>query len=158
MIRRPPRSTRTDTLFPYTTLFRSARVLRTAFVVLDRAGGGSRVLQLDIAVVEARAADRGEARSIVEHDEQIFDDAVAQAVGQLDPVPIGDVAFGVLDHDIAFGEYLPRLPVPRHLVRAQLDRFAVHLDIALGDDDLAVAVVIEVIGGNAALLDRKSVV
>src|SRR3546814_10526344 len=28
MIRRPPRSTRTDTLFPYTTLFRS---LRTGF-------------------------------------------------------------------------------------------------------------------------------
>src|SRR3546814_961173 len=28
MIRRPPRSTRTDTLFPYTTLFRSARILR----------------------------------------------------------------------------------------------------------------------------------
>src|SRR3546814_8966951 len=27
MIRRPPRSTRTDTLFPYTTLFRSALVL-----------------------------------------------------------------------------------------------------------------------------------
>src|SRR3546814_5017000 len=28
MIRRPPRSTRTDTLFPYTTLFRSARSKR----------------------------------------------------------------------------------------------------------------------------------
>src|SRR3546814_3913980 len=27
MIRRPPRSTRTDTLFPYTTLFRSHAVL-----------------------------------------------------------------------------------------------------------------------------------
>src|SRR3546814_13062852 len=27
MIRRPPRSTRTDTLFPYTTLFRSTRFL-----------------------------------------------------------------------------------------------------------------------------------
>src|SRR3546814_16609352 len=27
MIRRPPRSTRTDTLFPYTTLFRSGRVI-----------------------------------------------------------------------------------------------------------------------------------
>src|SRR3546814_6593582 len=27
MIRRPPRSTRTDTLFPYTTLFRSVAVL-----------------------------------------------------------------------------------------------------------------------------------
>src|SRR3546814_13973742 len=33
MIRRPPRSTRTDTLFPYTTLFRSApRRLRDAAV------------------------------------------------------------------------------------------------------------------------------
>src|SRR3546814_18421309 len=30
MIRRPPRSTRTDTLFPYTTLFRSGRVLQQA--------------------------------------------------------------------------------------------------------------------------------
>src|SRR3546814_20447592 len=28
MIRRPPRSTRTDTLFPYTTLFRSAAAPR----------------------------------------------------------------------------------------------------------------------------------
>src|SRR3546814_15266435 len=27
MIRRPPRSTRTDTLFPYTTLFRSCMIL-----------------------------------------------------------------------------------------------------------------------------------
>src|SRR3546814_15159076 len=30
MIRRPPRSTRTDTLFPYTTLFRSEGVRRRA--------------------------------------------------------------------------------------------------------------------------------
>src|SRR3546814_5856157 len=32
MIRRPPRSTRTDTLFPYTTLFRSRRPLWAPFV------------------------------------------------------------------------------------------------------------------------------
>src|SRR3546814_4495641 len=38
MIRRPPRSTRTDTLFPYTTLFRSR-------------GGGHEDLDLKIAVV-----------------------------------------------------------------------------------------------------------
>src|SRR3546814_4952131 len=30
MIRRPPRSTRTDTLFPYTTLFRSERDIALA--------------------------------------------------------------------------------------------------------------------------------
>src|SRR3546814_16213043 len=31
MIRRPPRSTRTDTLFPYTTLFRSAQLVRRQY-------------------------------------------------------------------------------------------------------------------------------
>src|SRR3546814_5001222 len=31
MIRRPPRSTRTDTLFPYTTLFRSPAAFSSAF-------------------------------------------------------------------------------------------------------------------------------
>src|SRR3546814_12422663 len=37
MIRRPPRSTRTDTLFPYTTRFRSTR---TGTVGLERDGLG----------------------------------------------------------------------------------------------------------------------
>src|SRR3546814_16774507 len=36
MILRPPRSTRTDTLFPYTTLFRSAAVEREAFAAEER--------------------------------------------------------------------------------------------------------------------------
>src|SRR3546814_4463115 len=42
MIRRPPRSTRTDTLFPYTTLFRSDRqgALHRPRAALD--GGGLR--------------------------------------------------------------------------------------------------------------------
>src|SRR3546814_10812519 len=35
MIRRPPRSTRTDTLFPYTTLFRSAGVRNVTAIKLD---------------------------------------------------------------------------------------------------------------------------
>src|SRR3546814_1354483 len=36
MIRRPPRSTRTDTLFPYTTLFRS----HSELIILDEPTGG----------------------------------------------------------------------------------------------------------------------
>src|SRR3546814_12990803 len=35
MIRRPPRSTRTDTLFPYTTLFRSRRTVAEAHEARD---------------------------------------------------------------------------------------------------------------------------
>src|SRR3546814_10414696 len=40
MIRRPPRSTRTDTLFPYTTLFRSRGC--TLALVRHRAGAAER--------------------------------------------------------------------------------------------------------------------
>src|SRR3546814_11061056 len=35
MIRRPPRSTRTDTLFPYTTLFRSPAALAFLAAIAD---------------------------------------------------------------------------------------------------------------------------
>src|SRR3546814_12244168 len=47
MIRRPPRSTRTDTLFPYTTLFRSL-----AHIAVDALGVGG--------VVGIMAGDAGE--------------------------------------------------------------------------------------------------
>src|SRR3546814_9244406 len=57
MIRRPPRSTRTDTLFPYTTLFRSAlpsgltarvaRLLRGGVDVQTAVGGDSVTVVLD---------------------------------------------------------------------------------------------------------------
>src|SRR3546814_13462604 len=45
MIRRPPRSTRTDTLFPYTTLFRSEAVHAT---VLASAIGIHRLAETDV--------------------------------------------------------------------------------------------------------------
>src|SRR3546814_8431904 len=48
MIRRPPRSTRTDTLFPYTTLFRSARATGTIGDILTAAktDTAQRIVQL----------------------------------------------------------------------------------------------------------------
>src|SRR3546814_4417276 len=39
MIRRPPRSTRTDTLFPYTTLFRSADKNTSSMPTTDTSAG-----------------------------------------------------------------------------------------------------------------------
>src|SRR3546814_6537423 len=69
MIRRPPRSTRTDTLFPYTTLFRSPHVLPVArerhLDVADPARGGE--LQIDcllgfevrVEAVEVKLPDIG---------------------------------------------------------------------------------------------------
>src|SRR3546814_4734016 len=56
MIRRPPRSTRTDTLFPYTTLFRSGgQGLGPAF---DAARGGRGVIRRRKIAPLRRGADR----------------------------------------------------------------------------------------------------
>src|SRR3546814_8957094 len=43
MIRRPPRSTRTDTLFPYTTLFRSPTASRAYADAIDLRSSGNRL-------------------------------------------------------------------------------------------------------------------
>src|SRR3546814_10388437 len=74
MIRRPPRSTRTDTLFPYTTLFRSDQETRAERFALarDRAAAtaaaelleeilerraGEGILLLDLDVLRGRDVD-----------------------------------------------------------------------------------------------------
>src|SRR3546814_431070 len=53
MIRRPPRSTRTDTLFPYTTLFRS----RLATAVIARRGAWARSAAQSRSLSYAQASD-----------------------------------------------------------------------------------------------------
>src|SRR3546814_2006995 len=61
MIRRPPRSTRTDTLFPYTTLFRSATGHAVLLIVRrsHRDGNGASVLgHLDPRVKVETVPDR----------------------------------------------------------------------------------------------------
>src|SRR3546814_13714494 len=69
MIRRPPRSTRTDTLFPYTTLFRSDAVLK------EKETGPK--LRLVTFVVDAAVDEKGGADVV--GDEPIWHDG--QEVG-----------------------------------------------------------------------------
>src|SRR3546814_3190499 len=61
MIRRPPSSTRTDTLFPYTTLFRSLRRLEAAILrALGRFVGGRRARGIEKALPQFHAVERSE--------------------------------------------------------------------------------------------------
>src|SRR3546814_15410103 len=56
MLRRPPRSTRTDTLFPYTTLFRSGAVGAVPGIGIAAEPGGQAAAQV---VAQHRRAERG---------------------------------------------------------------------------------------------------
>src|SRR3546814_6574956 len=53
MLRRPPRSTRTDTLFPYTTLFRALDLVVSAGAVGESYNIGGREERTNLQVVEA---------------------------------------------------------------------------------------------------------
>src|SRR3546814_5432250 len=87
MIRRPPRSTRTDTLFPYTTLFRSQPVLAQvdAGILAELVGQ-----VVDDPLVEVLAAEEGVAvgRLDLEH-----------AVADLQHRDVEGAAAEVVDHD-----------------------------------------------------------
>src|SRR3546814_19030985 len=73
MIRRPPRSTRTDTLFPYTTLFRSSELGKLAdgrtvetITLANDAGVKARIITYGATLQSLEAPDRtGAAADII---------------------------------------------------------------------------------------------
>src|SRR3546814_18952388 len=85
MIRRPPRSTRTDTLFPYTTLFRAQYLLAVIAVVEEGVERAHPLL--DPAREAAPLARRDDPRHDVEGDQPLV-----AAVGAIDVEGDADVA------------------------------------------------------------------
>src|SRR3546814_2555413 len=95
MIRRPPRSTRTDTLFPYTTLFRSAGFdrQRSAFAIELELAVLHHALQAHRAI--GHRAQRGDGRTAdVEHGVV----ADARKRGTVPVPPDVGAAAAVVDH------------------------------------------------------------
>src|SRR3546814_16006765 len=73
MIRRPPRSTRTDTLFPYTTLFRSAEDDAVALFHIGDPVGQRRQRQRVRAEIHFAVAETDrQRRAATGADQQVF--------------------------------------------------------------------------------------
>src|SRR3546814_13415390 len=107
MIRRPPRSTRTDTLFPYTTLFRSQHRLKAGELLL---------MQEDVGILQV-------ARHLLGVGDEVRREVAAVELHALDDVELGLQALRLLDRDDALvADFLRRLG--DHLA-AGLDRKSV---------------------------------
>src|SRR3546814_11515668 len=85
MIRRPPRATRTDTRFPYTTLFRSAIEVEFLLIFNDENRDAIELLKTHVAPVQADIAQtcpKLHVRS--EYLNELFEDAYPKIKGLLD--------------------------------------------------------------------------
>src|SRR3546814_10214800 len=89
MRRRPPRSTRTDTLLPYTTLFRSQKATGRAGPVVHRALRRSLRAAAD-AALEARGGAAQRQLELAHHHDAFLGHAVGRLVGR-DAVAFGDL-------------------------------------------------------------------
>src|SRR3546814_8838978 len=84
MIRRPPRSTRTDTLFPYTTLFRSIARSDAGLPCETTLPLGSLLLE-DVVVVDLKAPELAGAGDL----EALGRASVSLHLGHLGPLVLG---------------------------------------------------------------------
>src|SRR3546814_19119065 len=85
MIRRPPRSTRTDTLFPYTTLFRSVGLTRARKRVIVSFAANRRMHGSWAAAIPSRFVDELPKEHVeVESDTGVYGAAAASFGGMGD--------------------------------------------------------------------------
>src|SRR3546814_17348706 len=99
MIRRPPRSTLTDTLFPYTTLFRSHEGALAAHVGAGDDQHAAIVVQVEVVGLERFVAHR------LDHRVAAAFDAKAGVVDQFRARPVPRLrAFGQAGAPVALAE------------------------------------------------------
>src|SRR3546814_4628525 len=109
MIRRPPRSTRTDTLFPYTTLFRSLAI-RPRLGQVRHAGGVE--LESDVVLVAAVVVDLvvAGAQGGIDDAHEAAHDAVLVEAGDAVEQPLESGARGGVLHVAALGAGIDERP------------------------------------------------
>src|SRR3546814_607644 len=151
MIRRPPRPTRTDTLFPYTTLFRSQTQRQLQFILAVPArrygelGGTLEAMRFVDGQAEATFAEQ---RLVVAHDPQrateqsakrrariqALEDFAQTLVRKLDAQDDGTTARGRKASDRGAYSRFQRAVAEAELTRFvhadyQAERFSYHVDV-----------------------------
>src|SRR3546814_17979944 len=116
MIRRPPRSTRTDTLFPYTTLFRSERIIQGSLDLCSEAQEGNRL---------RRGQD--DRHAVLRLKDFAVEDDVRPFALDTDLVALLEMH--------AFELFLPQRPAPGRAKHAEQ-----RADVAVGREQLHIAV------------------
>src|SRR3546814_203879 len=123
MLRRPPRSTRTDTLFPYTTLFRSVGLHRVV-ELLDQPGAQLLDERLRLEAGEQHADGGEQQAGVVE----VGPDRVAHArvlhLHRHRPAVVGDGAVHLADRRRS---YRLRVPLAAHVGGVGAELLADHL-------------------------------
>src|SRR3546814_5248986 len=102
MIRRPPRSTRTDTLFPYTTLFRSARRHVLAFDGWQQ--GGELILSCRYAARHHRETVQGLLERVRHMAQQLADACQTSAAAVYTPSDFTGMSFSQDELDDLLGQ------------------------------------------------------
>src|SRR3546814_1579857 len=124
MIRRPPRSTRTDTLFPYTTLFRSLTRRNRFHIFLE--------MLVEIRLVVRIGEFRDHAGAIGEHDEDDralrSEDEAAGDLARRGDVEVSRRQPSIVVHDVARQHDSHRRGVERTLSGNAIADLAIGLD------------------------------
>src|SRR3546814_11071746 len=119
MIRRPPRSTRTYTLFPYTTLFRSAALNLSSRVVGEGRGGERQCRPgQDRALVDERAGARVDGKRTTGLQEGVVSNRARSQAGAI----CQDIAAEARESDIARRTRACDRQQPARLKRRSTDR------------------------------------
>src|SRR3546814_6709153 len=174
MIRRPPRSTRTDTLFPYTTLFRSEAAVFSGQCGVRAVGdvepGEQPAMRVALDAHQARPGEIGlDALSLVRQREVESRAPPVEAVGVVQHgIGVHHVDLALADHLDVRVELALHVVDLRHALRRtpilaagyilEEDQGVAHADAGANDNQLHAADAaadIGVLGGNH-YIDRKS--
>src|SRR3546814_10074582 len=143
MIRRPPRPTRTDTLFPYTTLFRSYVLLRLWLLLFGETAGDSAQFGdtwllygglMTIAFGSIGVLGSQDLRRLAGFSLLVSSGTLLAAIGTGQPAATGSLLFYLVASTLGIGAFFLLIELVERGREAGADMLAVTME-AYGEDE-----------------------